>query len=453
MKKQTLRGVFNVNGRKVPGILTLNGSKSKFELWGDELFFVGKGAVHGRTTEATGVSVLDCLPTLASEAIAHGRSASHANVSFQLAVVGNGEHLEAEDESIVAVRFEFDEMKRVARLGSHALYGFVRDPDPRIVESLKRYKPKYASDIESPSAIIYFGEDPTVLPRTPVEIGTVSITRGLAGKLSGDVALSDQAGVTIEFQHPVTVHAALRHMRTLRSFLTLVIGHLPTVQVADIATAWNESQNGMRRPEFDLQVYSTKERVLRKEYLKHRMSGKCLLDCENQERKAEFTTVMQTWFRKNVDPHTRDANWRFFDCFRRSAYTVDRIIAAANMFDLLPNSDWPHPKVKNLKNKVRAKGDVLLRQIGPEDLPRLYEVTDHAIDCRNHYIHGTASRLNYEDGAVFIFLTDTLEFVYGVSQLIECGWNSECLRGMHSADHPFARYLDSYGERLSTSGI
>ncbi|MYB33380.1 MAG: hypothetical protein F4Y20_12960 [Acidobacteria bacterium] len=119
----------------------------------------------------------------------------------------------------------------------------------------------------------------------------------------------------------------------------------------------------------------------------------------------------------------------------------------------MPKSDWPHPRLKDLKKKVRAKADVLLGEIGRADLPRLYEVTDHAIDCRNHYVHGKASKLNYEDAGVFIFLTDTLEFVYGVSQLIECDWNSECLRGMHSADHPFARYLDSYGERLSASGI
>ncbi|MYH21648.1 MAG: hypothetical protein F4023_12130 [Acidobacteria bacterium] len=454
MKKQALRGVFDVDGRRVPGILTLNGRKSKFELWSDEFFSVGKGAVLGTTTEAKGVSVLDCLPTPASEAVlARGRSAHRANIRFQLAIVGDGKRLQAEDESIVAIRFEFDEMKRVARLGLHALYGFVRDPDPRIVDSLKRYKPEYATEIESPSAIIYFGKDPTVLPRTPVEIGTVSVTRGLEGRLSGDVALSDKASVTVEFQHPVTVHVALSHMRTLRSFFTLVIGHLPTVQVAEIATAWNAPENGVRRPEFNLQVYSTVERVLRKEYLRHRMSGRCLLDCANQERTVELATVMHAWFRKNTDPKIRDANWQFFDCFRRSFYSSDRIVAAANTFDLLPKSDWPHPRLKDLKKKVRAKADVLLGEIGRADLPRLYEVTDHAIDCRNHYVHGKASKLNYEDAGVFIFLTDTLEFVYGVSQLIECDWNSECLRGMHSADHPFARYLDSYGERLSASGI
>ena len=453
MKKRTFRGVFDVNGRKVPGILVLNGRKSKFELWSDQPFSIHERAVHGTTNEAKGVSVLDCLPTPAGSTLvpAQGRSAHNADVRFHLAIVGDGQHLQAEDESIVAIRFEFDEMKRVARLSSHVPYGFVRDPDPRIVDSLKQYKPEYASDIENPSAIIYFGEDPTVLPRTSLEIGTVSVTRGLMGRLSGDVALNDKSSVTIEFQDPVTIHVALGRMRTLRSFFTLVIGHLPTVQVADIATLWNEATDGIRRPKFDLQVYSTTERVLRKEFLKKRISGQCLLDCGSQERKDELTTVMHEWFRRNSDPNRRDANWQFFNCFRRHVYSVNRTIAAANLFDLLPRGDWPHPKMKDLKKKVRAKADVLLGELGNQDLPRLHEVTDHAIDCRNHYVHGTAAKLNYEHALVF--LTNTLEFVYGVSQLIECGWNSECLRRMHPADHPFSGYLGNYAESLSASGI
>ena len=50
---------------------------------------------------------------------------------------------------------------------------------------------------------------------------------------------------------------------------------------------------------------------------------------------------------------------------------------------------------------------------------------DHAIDCRNHYVHGNPAKLDYE--SVLDFLTNTLEFVYGVSELIECGWDSQHL--------------------------
>ena len=107
--------------------------------------------------------------------------------------------------------------------------------------------------------------------------------------------------------------------------------------------------------------------------------------------------------------------------------------------------------MKDLKKKVRVKVDVLLNQLDSQDLPRLHEVTDHAVDCRNHYVHGNAAKLNYEHALVF--LTNTLEFVYGVSQLIECGWNSKYLKEMDFRDHPFANYMKHYEENISASGI
>ena len=453
MKKRTIRGTFDVGGRKVPGILTLNGRKSTFELWSDQLFSVHKRAVHGISSEARAVSVLDCLPQPAGQTMvpAQGRSAYTANVRFHLAIVGDGKHLQEDDESIVAVRFEFDDLGRVARLQSRLPYGFLQNPDPRIVDSLTRYKPEYATDIDNPSAIIYFGGNPTVLPPTTTEIGTVSITRGLAGRFSRRVVLDDRSSVTVAFLDPVTIHVALDRMRTLRSFFTLVIGHLPTVQVADIATVLTDPPDGAARPDFNLKAYSTGERVLRKRQMKTHSSDRCLVDCGSPARQRELASVMRVWLRRNADPHRKTANWRFFDCFRRRVYTIDRMIAAANMFDLLPRSDWPHPGMKDLKKKVRAKAAVLLKELGGENLPRFREVIDHAVDCRNHYVHGTAARVNYE--RALFFLVDTLEFTYGVSQLIECGWNSECLRTMRPFDHPFSGYLCDYSEKLNSSGI
>lgn len=454
MKKQVFRGIFDVTGRNVPGILTLNGNKSTFELWSDQHFSVQKRAVHGTTDKARGISVLACLPTSAGESLifAYGRAAHDANVTFHIAVVGDGKHLQEDDESIVAIRFEFDELRRVARLHSAGPYGYLPNPDSHIVDSLERYKPEHAPDIEKPSAVIYFGGDRTILPRTTVEFGTVSITRGLDGRLSGGVVLDDKSSVTIDFPSPVTIHRALDNMRTLRSFFTLIIGHLPTVQAADIATAFTEAHDDMRRPKFDLKVYSIMERVLGTRHLRRLRTGdRCLLDCGSTTRTDELISVMRSWLDKNAEPERRDANWRFFNCFRRRVFSIDRIIAAANMFDLLPRSDWPHPRMQDLKKKVHVKADLLLDQLGSADLPRLHEVTDHAIDCRNHYVHGNAAKLNYERS--LFFLTNTLEFVYGVSQLIECGWNSDYLRAMQFQDHPFSDYLMHYEESLSASGI
>jgi hypothetical protein len=65
-----------------------------------------------------------------------------------------------------------------------------------------------------------------------------------------------------------------------------------------------------------------------------------------------------------------------------------------------------------------------LADVAAEHFPEITMVTDEAVNCRNYYVHGGEPRLDYnrEFGAV-IFFTDTLEFVFAASDLIEAGWD------------------------------
>ena len=76
----------------------------------------------------------------------------------------------------------------------------------------------------------------------------------------------------------------------------------------------------------------------------------------------------------------------------------------------------------------------------PAELPF---VLDAAVDCRNHYVHGTPSRIDYsKDSDVVVFLTNTLEFVFGASELVEAGWDIQRFaeRG-RTMTHPYGSYL------------
>jgi hypothetical protein len=47
------------------------------------------------------------------------------------------------------------------------------------------------------------------------------------------------------------------------------------------------------------------------------------------------------------------------------------------------------------------------------------------------------------------FFTDTLEFVFAASDLIECGWNATLWsQKMSSLSHPFDRFLKTYSSAL-----
>lgn len=66
-------------------------------------------------------------------------------------------------------------------------------------------------------------------------------------------------------------------------------------------------------------------------------------------------------------------------------------------------------------------------------------------------MHGSKSRIDCERNFdPVIFFTETLEFVFAASDLVEFGWDIEEW-WMHSSSlsQPFARYRDSYSAALT----
>ncbi|MCY4515490.1 MAG: hypothetical protein OXC69_10235 [Candidatus Tectomicrobia bacterium] len=452
MNKQVHRSVFELGGKSVPGILTLNGSKSALELWSTEYFHVKAGHVRGTTKDAKCVTIIDCLESSPKHTFVGESGAYNANVTFHLATVGQ-QHVDADDECILAVAIGFDELKSITRDRKIGPFGVIHDPDPDIVQGLRTHRPKWQPEVKDHPTVVYFGGDSIVLSETPTDIGAVSFNRGLTGSIGDGIQLKDDPTTTIAFDSPLTVRAAQERMEVLRFFLGLLIGFLPTVEYARLATSLKEPRAGRSYSDIDLELHTPMAHVLSKEDLAQNRAGRALLDCEGQQRREELSNVMGNWFRRNANDERWRANWRFLGSFLRGrSYSIDRIIAAANMFDLLPKDDWP-PKLKNLKKKVKCKAKPVLKYIDSGILPKLDEVIDHAVDCRNHYVHGNQARLDYEAGNVLAFLTDTLEFVFGVSELIECGWDAEILAKLQPNDHPFAAYVSTYESSIDGSGI
>jgi len=75
----------------------------------------------------------------------------------------------------------------------------------------------------------------------------------------------------------------------------------------------------------------------------------------------------------------------------------------------------------NLKNKIRYRASCNLSAGARFD--ELTLVTDEAVNCRNHYIHGSELSFDYERNFNTVaFFMATLEFVFAASDLIEAGW-------------------------------
>lgn len=104
-----------------------------------------------------------------------------------------------------------------------------------------------------------------------------------------------------------------------------------------------------------------------------------------------------------------------------------------------------------LKHKVKHRAELILSKVPPTRFPKLLAVLEAAVDCRNHYVHGAETGINYRANFnLVIFFTDTLEFVFGAAELVEAGWdvNAFIARGT-SITHPYGAYLVSYKKGLA----
>lgn len=100
-----------------------------------------------------------------------------------------------------------------------------------------------------------------------------------------------------------------------------------------------------------------------------------------------------------------------------------------------------------LKQRIRQRVSRVTARVG-ELLPDIAEATDEAVNYRNMYVHGTPARIDCEE--LVPFLTRTLEFVFGASDLVDAGWDIESWaeRGRYGR-HPFGQYLREYEGSLA----
>ena len=107
----------------------------------------------------------------------------------------------------------------------------------------------------------------------------------------------------------------------------------------------------------------------------------------------------------------------------------------------------------SLKRKVRFRAQMLLDAL-PNRFPHLISVVDQAVDCRNYFVHGGESRMNYSENSDIIwFFVETPQFIFGASDLIEARWNIQEWNARTSVSHPFGRYIRNYSAQIARLNI
>lgn len=471
-----LHGTWEIGaGRKVSGQLSIEKQLISLALSDQDFFQLDDDArrhVHGELDDLTKVTLAYCLVTSElgfSESV--NGSCHLAELDPAYAISGH-RHFDPDEKQIAGIEFGLSD----AHLLFHDVdaFGIALRPEELIDRLASTHAELIgrAIPIGSTPEVVYFaGRRDVVSADTP--LGSVSVRhhpRIAPLRASRGIAIDNVLSIRIEFVEPNTLAHALEALLRLTRYFGLIAGRPQGVPWTRLWMAGDDSG-------LPLDMYwpakPDPEQLWRAPH-----PASILLD--PIEERGRFEEVLVRW----LDLDGREgARSRFFDLFeKQSMFGYDRMVGAANMFDVLP--DEASPAVVALGDEVVAareeakrafralapsdERDSVLNALGrlgkrtlrqkiqhraaivanalPDGLDHLAAIVDEAVRCRNHYVHGSPGSFDYEENWQYMaFLTRALEFLFAASDLIEAGWDARQWRSakmIHS--HPFGTLLHEW---------
>ncbi|AEB85414.1 HEPN domain-containing protein [Alicycliphilus denitrificans] len=479
--ERCIAGQFSFDGSlTAAGELHLRGQASRLKLFSrSEPDWSAKRDVCGRLLDSTHVSLLNCVPMAGTGE--HFRGDDHffvGNLFPHYILIGH-KHVTSEEERIASIHFSLDDA--TALFGDFRVFGQIFNAREHLAELSKTEGGKYVGELGALPHIFYFNGKLELLS-TVTSLGVVSAryTLVVPSSSADGIHLDADVVLAIDFSTATTVRHALRAVLDLVRFVEIAAGRPQNVKNIKVELDGND---GVHQQQLDLIWPLGPRRDAEDEWEPTSWFDLPFWPSREPEKMSK---VLAAWLARNEE--WRTARLRYSTSFAsQRRYDPDRLVGAANMFDLLPDNAFPPPdptpddlaeardKARalfrslphgedrssvlgalgrigklSLKRKVRSRVRIIARQVG-DLFPDLELVADHAVDCRNYYVHGTKPKLDYESGeSPVTFFTNTLEFVFAVSDLIDAGWNSnECIRRYTTMSHPFGRYRVSYAEDLA----
>lgn len=488
MENATYSGKFKIlPDTDVAGSLTIAGSNSSLHVWGEDFAYIDGGVnVTGYLHNLRKVSLIDCWPSGGIQSTTRNESEEtwHCTLRPRLIVIGN-EYLLPNDKEIIEANFIFDDAATL--FYDQNAFGIVNPYKDKsgalLIEKIGELEDKR---IESgPRPIIAYFNGKFDIVSIDTAMGKVSVSRSIRHDFGGGpdgVRLKNEIDTKIKFPEPVDSDHAIQSVLKLLRLFEIIIGR--PQNITSLSFFKGEEEQRVEA----LEVIRCRIPIHERDDEERRSAIDLLINpIRHQE---EFSRIVVNW----LDRHEtwEDARLRFFNgFFKQKSYDIDRLVGAANMFDILPDSALP-PRTEisadlksvidrcrdivqelpstsserhsllsalgrvgsnTLKQKIRHRAKILSDVIG-DDIPEICWAIDEAVNCRNHYVHGTPLRIDSSKmGMALVFFTMTLEFVFAASDLIEAGWNPNIWpQGGHY--HPFDLYLNGYQmdlEKLKSS--
>jgi hypothetical protein len=477
-RKSRESGSFSITpGREIHGELILAGARTSLKLH-DTDFFDARAIrnLHGILHDRIKVSLIDCISPGTGTGT-RGQERYHEARVFPHFVVYGERHLIPDQELLAEVEFVVDDATAI--FYDFDAFGTLIKAEPFIEEIVRANNIQREISVGSNPIILYFTGKHEIVA-TETVFGKIAALHAPSFGFGGPkgVGIKNTIVVNIIFQELLTFHDAIKRIWILTQYLGLLAGRPQNMRSLSLRLKDDDD-----RPVI-LPVYWSMP-PNRSRRLNARKPHPADMPLNPIRRSAEFCTVLRNWLER--DESWRDARSRFFNCFAEQGNnSIDRLVAAANMFDILPSSALPrNVQLSNELKIAKSKGIDLFRRLPPSSerasvlsalgrmgkatlkqkirhrvkviadilrdrFPELERVTDEAVNCRNHYVHGSPARINYSENPDLVhFFVTTLEFVFAASDLIECGWDiGEWNKIPTSMTHPFGSYRIAYAEML-----
>ena len=440
-------------GRCVSGSITLHESDVSYAST-TKIFYDGLLSIPDNHTllgfsEKGRVSLLNCYGggigtpgnDLEISPRMRGSFSTSLSVRSVCAVFGR-EHVRDNDEVVRAIHCTFPNIGHVLSIAHHnTAFGHLRQPHQDVLDAIRRHASDYELHDER-AHVTFFTGDFELVDKFETVLGTMQLLRGVRVDTSRGIKIKDDPYIALNFgDSPVTIGEAIHEARVVCQFLGWIAGQeLRSTDIRVTTSTLPERHDALR-----VFLPSVGSKAHQKKDHDDRLDGVLINATQNIEN---FKLVVKKWLERNREPQRASANHRFFAPMRGlfNQPLEDRVCSAANTFEYISDR-------ANILNTARKRAKVVLRGKLLQ-LPRLNDVIESAVNCRNYYTHAQTDKkthgANYDDAQTIYFLTETLRFVYGIAELLDCEWDIQAWLANPLKDrHPAGSYLQTYEENLN----
>lgn len=466
------------SGKTFPGQLVFKRRESRLTLYSDQisegLLPGGDVTIHGVLSNGRIVTLCGCT----SRGItSHSTPTTRREIGEyfpHFIVIGNS-RIDPIAPSITKLTFAIEDGNTL--FYDFALFGVAYPSSDKLRDLIQSSAPQR----EHPPQIyeepeVYWFSGKKIIFESETRIGMIEGEHRIPFLLPGTMGLQVPTKVLLQISHlePRPLSSTIDNLYALLPLFEILVGRPQNLTELSIQTVENSGSS------YEL-YWSMYENTSGKSAKIRRPTSHDTLIPAGMET-SEFAAVLRNWIsREDFSP----ARERFIQSFRKqSNYDIDRLVGIANAFDILPqsatgNTQSTPPDIfekvetfranikalpptdqrdrilgmlgrigaQTLKSKISYRASIVIERLG-DQLPEFDLVLREAVACRNYFVHGTNKRgipdFYFEH---YLFLTDTLEFTFALSDLIECGFDA--IRWSKTGGwHKFDFYLASYRTHL-----